>query len=253
LRRDGRRAAILAAGLIAGGTLGCAHDPAPDRPSARGPRLAPQPGAATQTARAIEPRPRGVAVVALSARTGLPIRGARISLGMRGADRSETDSTGWVIVSRPVSGEGFLEVAADGFGSRELFLEGLGAPSADTVFVKLNPRPGPSVKDAAISFPTIKQPYVAFDPAGTGRLTVIIRDASTGAPIEGAIAELEGLRLGGVTDSSGVAILDRVPVGEVSVRARLIGYVGKRIRFVTITSGRSETIAVTLEPGRHAD
>ena len=60
--------------------------------------------------------------------------------------------------------------------------------------------------------------------AQRGKLTGVVTDASTGAPIDGAQIVIEGTGLGTLTQENGRYFILNVPVGTYTVTARRIGY-----------------------------
>jgi len=82
-----------------------------------------------------------------------------------------------------------------------------------------------------------------------GRVT----GASSGQLLHEAVVTVEGTNFGAVTDQMGYYALPNVPVGEHTVKVRIIGYAAQERR-VTVTAGRAtvadfalETSAVTLD------
>jgi TonB-linked SusC/RagA family outer membrane protein len=77
---------------------------------------------------------------------------------------------------------------------------------------------------------------VALAAQGTGTVTGQVVDASTGAPLTGVQMQVAGTNIGGLTDQSGRYLLTRVPAGEQTLRAVLIGY-ALATQSVAVTAG----------------
>jgi hypothetical protein len=82
--------------------------------------------------------------------------------------------------------------------------------------------------------------------AQTGSITGTVRDED-GAVLPSVAVQVEGTRLGALTNAHGVFTIERVPVGVVWVTARLLSYEPAR-RQVTVRAGETATIAFDLEP-----
>jgi outer membrane receptor protein involved in Fe transport len=99
---------------------------------------------------------------------------------------------------------------------------------------------------------------------GTGRVVGRVVEEQQGSPVAGATVEVVGTDRRTVTALDGRYILDRVPAGAVSLRARMIGYGPKVVTGVVVPEGGSapqdialatevvqlEEIAVTAEAER---
>lgn len=83
----------------------------------------------------------------------------------------------------------------------------------------------------------------------TGTVTGQVTDAATGQPLTGVQIQVVGTNLGGLSDQSGRYLINRVPVGQHTVRAVLIGY-SQATQTVTITAGGTAT--ADLEMGESA-
>src|SRR2546429_970784 len=57
-----------------------------------------------------------------------------------------------------------------------------------------------------------------------GKVTGVVKDRTTAAPLAGAQVTVLGTRLVAVTDAAGGFALSGIPVGTVTLRARTIGY-----------------------------
>ena len=87
----------------------------------------------------------------------------------------------------------------------------------------------------------------------SGTVTGQVTDASTGQPLSGVQMQVAGTNIGGLTDQNGRYLLTRVPTGEQSIRAVIIGY-AQATETVTVTAGGTavadfelRTSAVPLE------
>ncbi len=92
------------------------------------------------------------------------------------------------------------------------------------------------------------QAALAQEPAG--RLVGKVLDADQGAPIGGAVVELVGLRAPRRTSTTidGRYAFTGVPVGEVGVRVRMIGYGAKLVTGVRIAAGGVAIQDISLNP-----
>ena len=86
-----------------------------------------------------------------------------------------------------------------------------------------------------------------------GTVTGQVTDASTGAALTGVQMQVAGTNIGGLTDQNGRYLLTRVPAGQQTIRAVLIGY-AQGTETVTVTAGGTavadfalRTSAVPLE------
>lgn len=80
----------------------------------------------------------------------------------------------------------------------------------------------------------------------TGTVTGQVTDGSTGQPLAGVQMQVAGTNIGGLTDQSGRYLLTRVPAGEQTIRAILIGY-SQTTETVTVTAGGTATADFTLQ------
>ena len=74
----------------------------------------------------------------------------------------------------------------------------------------------------------------------TGTVTGQVSDASTGQPLTGVQMQVAGTNIGGLTDQNGRYLITRVPTGEQTIRAVLIGY-AQATETVSITAGGTAT------------
>jgi outer membrane receptor protein involved in Fe transport len=84
---------------------------------------------------------------------------------------------------------------------------------------------------------------------GTGRVVGRVVEGQQGSPVAGATVEVVGTDRRTVTALDGRYILDRVPAGPVSLRARMIGYGPKVVTGVDVPDGGSaaQNIALSTE------
>ena len=84
---------------------------------------------------------------------------------------------------------------------------------------------------------------------GTGRLVGRVIEGQQGSPVAGATVEVVGTDRRTVTALDGRYILERVPAGSVSVRARMIGFGPKVVTGIAIPDGGSvaQDIALSAE------
>ncbi len=85
----------------------------------------------------------------------------------------------------------------------------------------------------------------AFAQSGNGRLVGRIDEASTGRPLEGAIVQVEGAPLRGVTDEAGRYVINAIPAGNYRVSVDYVGY-GPVIVDVSIAAGQATTLDASL-------
>jgi TonB-linked SusC/RagA family outer membrane protein len=97
-----------------------------------------------------------------------------------------------------------------------------------------------------LALATMASPSQAL--AQTGNVTGRILDASTQAPLESAQVSIVGQGTGGLTNTDGRFIISGVPVGTVTVRAQLLGYVTQNQQ-VTVSSGGAVAADFQLEVG----
>ncbi|HEX2217944.1 MAG TPA: TonB-dependent receptor [Gemmatimonadales bacterium] len=84
---------------------------------------------------------------------------------------------------------------------------------------------------------------------GTGRIVGRIVEGQQGAPVAGATVEVVGTKRSAVTAMDGRYVLDGVPAGTASLRARMIGYGPKVVTGILVPDGESvaQNIALTAE------
>jgi TonB-dependent receptor len=85
----------------------------------------------------------------------------------------------------------------------------------------------------------------AFAQSGNGRLVGRISEANTGRSLEGAIVQVEGTPLRGVTDEAGRYVVNAIPAGKYRVSVDYVGYV-PAIFDVSIAAGQSTTLDASL-------
>jgi outer membrane receptor protein involved in Fe transport len=84
---------------------------------------------------------------------------------------------------------------------------------------------------------------------GTGRIVGRVVESQQGAPVAGATVEVVGTDRSSVTAVDGRYVLERVPAGPVSIRARMIGFGPKVVSGVVVPEGGSvaQDIALSAE------
>jgi hypothetical protein len=187
------------------------------------------------SSRAQEPgaAPALVGVVVEGA-SGVPVRGALVSLGERGP-RSISDSLGIFRMSTALPGAVTVTVRA--FGYRELVLPMTITPAS--AFLRLELVPDPVVLEG-------------LEVTGSASVSVrgVVRDARTDAPVPWASIVLspDAVRPVGraSSDPQGVFSIDDVPTGGYFLRVQALGYQGGY--HVVNVAAPPETVALRLEP-----
>jgi len=86
--------------------------------------------------------------------------------------------------------------------------------------------------------------------AQTGRISGVVRDTDTGAPLKGASVQLTGPNLGAATgaisDDDGAYAIPRVPPGKYSVKSTFVGYLSQTIDDVEVIADRSAAVDFAL-------
>jgi iron complex outermembrane receptor protein len=82
--------------------------------------------------------------------------------------------------------------------------------------------------------------------AGTATLTGAIRDAETGAPVEGASVQVRGTLLTTVTNGQGQFTMTGVPTSPHTLRVIAIGYAADSLPGLTLQAGETRTLALAL-------
>ena len=85
----------------------------------------------------------------------------------------------------------------------------------------------------------------AFAQSANGRLIGRIDEARTGRSLQGAIVQVEGAPLRGVTDEAGRYVINEVPAGNYQVFVDYVGYV-PAILDVSIAAGQTATLNASL-------
>jgi TonB-linked SusC/RagA family outer membrane protein len=80
----------------------------------------------------------------------------------------------------------------------------------------------------------------------SGTITGQVTDAATGQPLAGVQMQVAGTNVGGLTDQNGRFLITRVPAGEQTIRAVLIGY-AQATQAVSVTAGGTATANFSLE------
>ena len=81
----------------------------------------------------------------------------------------------------------------------------------------------------------------------TGKITGIVKDASTGEPLPGVNVLVEGTPLGAATDLDGYYVILNVPPGSYVVKANMIGYTEERVVDVNVRIDQTTTLNFTLK------
>jgi outer membrane receptor protein involved in Fe transport len=84
--------------------------------------------------------------------------------------------------------------------------------------------------------------------AQTGKLTGIVTDAQSGAPLEGAQLILQGTGISALTGSNGRYFIVNVPPATYTVLVRRIGYTSAEVRNVFVQIDVTRTVDVQLSP-----
>lgn len=83
--------------------------------------------------------------------------------------------------------------------------------------------------------------------AQTGRITGVIKDASSNSPVAGVSVAVVGGTQGAASDFEGVYNLE-LPAGNYTVLFSYVGYVNQQITDIKVEAGKGATVDVTLEP-----
>ena len=75
----------------------------------------------------------------------------------------------------------------------------------------------------------------------------IVTDAETSEPLPGANITLVGTLLGAATGADGAFIIDRIPVGEYTVQATMIGYKRKMLQNIRVDSDGGVGLTIQLQ------
>jgi TonB-linked SusC/RagA family outer membrane protein len=95
-----------------------------------------------------------------------------------------------------------------------------------------------------LAFPMLSRRAVAQDP--TGRITGRVTDSSSTRPLGGVRISITGSRLGASTDEEGRYTITGVPAGTHTLDARRLGFKAVTRPNVTVTSGGTATVDITL-------
>ena len=85
---------------------------------------------------------------------------------------------------------------------------------------------------------------VAF--AGNGKITGVVKDASTGEPVVGANVVIEGTLMGASADEKGAFTILAVPPGTYNLVASAVGYARATVRGVQVGSDRTATLTISM-------
>jgi hypothetical protein len=82
--------------------------------------------------------------------------------------------------------------------------------------------------------------------AGNGKITGVVKDASSGEPVVGANVVIEGTMMGAAADEKGVYLILNVSPGTYNVIASAVGYARLTIRGVRVGSDQTVTVDFSL-------
>jgi hypothetical protein len=82
--------------------------------------------------------------------------------------------------------------------------------------------------------------------AGNGKITGVVKDASSGEPVVGANVVIEGTMMGAAADEKGVYLILAVPPGTYNVVASAVGYARGIVRGVRVSSDQTVTLDISL-------
>jgi len=82
--------------------------------------------------------------------------------------------------------------------------------------------------------------------AGNGKITGVVKDASTGEPVVGANVIIEGTLMGAATDAQGVYVILAVPPGLYNVVASSVGFARVVVRDVQVRSDQTVTLDISM-------
>jgi hypothetical protein len=82
--------------------------------------------------------------------------------------------------------------------------------------------------------------------AGNGKITGVVKDASTGEPVVGANVVIEGTLMGAATDAKGIYVILAVPPGMYSIVASSVGYARVVVREVQVRSDQTVTLNISM-------
>jgi TonB-dependent SusC/RagA subfamily outer membrane receptor len=98
----------------------------------------------------------------------------------------------------------------------------------------------------ASTLPAIQLPLSASEQ--NGQISGIVRDRVTGSPIAAVQVRLEGTTIGSLSSATGTFSLNDVPAGTYTVIAQRIGYAEARQAGVSVTSGATTPLSLSLNP-----
>ncbi|MEK6755270.1 MAG: carboxypeptidase-like regulatory domain-containing protein, partial [Bacteroidota bacterium] len=82
--------------------------------------------------------------------------------------------------------------------------------------------------------------------AGNGKITGVVKDASSGEPVVGANVVIEGTLMGAAADEKGVYYILNVPPGTYNVVASAVGYARGIVRGARVGSDQTVTLDFSL-------
>lgn len=99
-----------------------------------------------------------------------------------------------------------------------------------------------------LTIPLVVSPLKAQTEASSGDVTGRVVNTETGEPVPLAQVMLDGTERGVVTDLDGRYVMRDVPAGVVTLAAQSLGFGQKRVTEVTVESGGTTILDITLEP-----
>jgi hypothetical protein len=82
--------------------------------------------------------------------------------------------------------------------------------------------------------------------AGNGKITGVVKDASTGEPVVGANVVIEGTLMGASADANGAFTILAVPPGTYNIVASAVGYARATTRGVQVGSDQTVTLTISM-------
>lgn len=169
----------------------------------------------------------------IDSRSGRPIPDVEVALAELGVILM-TDSAGSFLLPDLALGTYRLALQKDGYERVEGPLQVL---RAGGMVIRLDPLVAAGGPVAATAVP------------GSSRIRGIVKDAGSGAPLEGALVTIEGVRRNQITDVDGRFALSDVPAGRRRIEVSLLGF-ATRADAITVppASILALDIALTIEP-----
>ncbi len=106
----------------------------------------------------------------------------------------------------------------------------------------------PSFVSIGIAFAllAVLLPAIAFAQLNTAKVEGTVRDADTGAPLQGAQVLIEGTRLGNVTNADGYFFILNVPPGRRDISFTFTGYQKTTVTAQLLLAGQTTTVNANL-------